>query len=61
MKTKVLLVLTVFLISIFLTACNNNSKLDVNGYRAGLKDFQKSMPMDQRNAIQKSVLPNVKP
>ena len=43
-----------------LAACTNNNKLDVNGYREGLKSSQKkSMPMDQKKAIEKSILPSV--
>ena len=59
MKTKVLLVLVVFIISIFLAACGNNDKIDVKTYRDNLKESQKkSMPIKQRDEIKKNIFPN---
>lgn len=62
MKLKVLLVLVVFIISVFLGSCTKNDrKLDVEGYREGLKSSQKkSMPIEQKKEIEKSIFPNIK-
>lgn len=60
MKTKVLLVFAIFIISVFLAACNNNDKIDVDKYRENVKKSQKkSMPIEQRDEIEKSIFPNI--
>ena len=61
MKFKVLLILIVFTMSMFLVACESNNKLDVEGYREGVKKSQKKrMPIKQKKEIEKSIFPNIK-
>jgi thioredoxin-related protein len=61
MKFKVLLILIIFIISMFLVACKSNTKLDVDGYREGLKSSQKkSMPTEKKKEIEKNIFPNIK-
>lgn len=64
MKTKVFLVLVVFILSIFsavfLSACRSDHKIDVEKYRENAKKSKKErMPTEQRDEIQKSIFPNI--
>jgi thioredoxin-related protein len=60
MRLKVLLIMIVFIISMFLVACKDNNNLDVKGYREGIKSSQKSMPTEKKKAIEKNIFPSIK-
>jgi hypothetical protein len=61
MKAKLLLVLITFILSIFITSCDNKDNFNVEAYREKLKKSQnKRVPIEQKKAIEKSIFPNIK-
>ena len=62
MKTKVLLILAVFMVTVFSVSCSNNDqKIDVEKYRQKVRESRKgSAPIEQKKEVEKQLFPNLK-